>query len=309
MKDNINHPDHYISDNGLETIDVIEAWTKDLEGIDAVCTGNAIKYISRWNKKNGVEDLKKAKWYIERLIAHKETEETIKPIYDDMLAKARLFAPYDVEQFKKDQDAIRVCIKDILDEHKKQTGEGDIFSTVKHTVPTTKTINILRHPERSHMMELDEKKKIASILGKWARGKVVLIFRDADSESGELEWYHFLSMLQIFGYSPSYFIWGGDYYGSALAFNPFLDIKKLGYEFGVIISETPGDTPDVPYVMNIIKPKRNWLSNMSVSIKNSDSTTTEVPAYLMTHYDIMTTQKYTKKTLWFEVSEIKEEET
>lgn len=65
--DNINHPAHYQA-NGIETIDVIEAWTKDLDGIVAVCTANVIKYISRWNKKNGVEDLKKAQWYLNKLI-------------------------------------------------------------------------------------------------------------------------------------------------------------------------------------------------------------------------------------------------
>ena len=65
--DNVNHPQHYQA-NGLETIDVIEAWTKDLDGIVAVCTANVIKYISRWNKKNGIEDLKKAQWYLNKLI-------------------------------------------------------------------------------------------------------------------------------------------------------------------------------------------------------------------------------------------------
>ena len=65
--DNVNHPQHYQA-NGIETIDVIEAWTKDLDGIVAVCAANVIKYISRWNKKNGVEDLEKAKWYLNKLI-------------------------------------------------------------------------------------------------------------------------------------------------------------------------------------------------------------------------------------------------
>ena len=66
--DVVNHPQHYISENGLETIDVIEAFTADLKGIEAVCTANIIKYICRWKHKNGLEDLKKAHWYLERLI-------------------------------------------------------------------------------------------------------------------------------------------------------------------------------------------------------------------------------------------------
>ena len=68
MADNVNHPAHYQSRNGLETIDIIEACVEDLTGMEAVCTGNIIKYISRWKKKNGLEDLRKAKWYLNRLI-------------------------------------------------------------------------------------------------------------------------------------------------------------------------------------------------------------------------------------------------
>lgn len=73
--DMVNNPQHYQSENGLEVIDVIEAFTAELKGIDAVCTANAIKYICRWNKKNGIEDLKKAEWYLQRLIRHRELEE------------------------------------------------------------------------------------------------------------------------------------------------------------------------------------------------------------------------------------------
>lgn len=69
--DIINSPSHYLNDKfEFETIDVIEAYTDGLEGIEAVCTGNALKYICRWHKKNGVEDLRKAAWYIDRLINH-----------------------------------------------------------------------------------------------------------------------------------------------------------------------------------------------------------------------------------------------
>lgn len=66
--DLVNHPDHYQSETGLETIDVIEAFTFDLKGIEAVCTANVIKYICRWKKKDGLRDLKKAQWYLNRLI-------------------------------------------------------------------------------------------------------------------------------------------------------------------------------------------------------------------------------------------------
>ena len=67
-EDMVNHPEHYKTESGLETIDVIKAFTEDLNGIEAVCTANVIKYICRWKKKNGIEDLKKAEWYLKYLI-------------------------------------------------------------------------------------------------------------------------------------------------------------------------------------------------------------------------------------------------
>lgn len=70
--DNVNHPSHYISKGGIETIDVIDAWTEGLDGIVAVDTANVIKYVSRWRKKNGIEDLKKARWYLNHLISEME---------------------------------------------------------------------------------------------------------------------------------------------------------------------------------------------------------------------------------------------
>ena len=63
-KDNIN-PDHYKSETSLECIEAMEI----IFGRDAVidfCVCNAWKYIWRWKNKNGTEDLKKAKWYLQR---------------------------------------------------------------------------------------------------------------------------------------------------------------------------------------------------------------------------------------------------
>lgn len=72
--DMVNHPSHYQTNSGLEVIDIINAATEDLVGIEAVCVGNTIKYLCRWKKKNGLEDLKKARWYLDRLITNKEKE-------------------------------------------------------------------------------------------------------------------------------------------------------------------------------------------------------------------------------------------
>ena len=67
----INHPNHY-TQGKYEVIDIIENATKDLKGIQAVCVGNVLKYILRFQYKNGVEDIKKAKWYLDKLIAEVE---------------------------------------------------------------------------------------------------------------------------------------------------------------------------------------------------------------------------------------------
>ena len=70
--DMVNHPKHYKAKNGMEVIDVIEAFTVNLSGYEATHTGNVIKYICRWKEKNGLEDLKKAQWYLNRLIENIE---------------------------------------------------------------------------------------------------------------------------------------------------------------------------------------------------------------------------------------------
>ena len=70
----VSHPAHYCQ-GGVECIDALEAATTGLQGIEAVCTANAIKYLWRHQHKNGVQDLRKAIWYIERLIQHYEMQE------------------------------------------------------------------------------------------------------------------------------------------------------------------------------------------------------------------------------------------
>ena len=73
MSENVNHPSHY-TQGGIECIDAIKAAVIGLVGVEAVCTGNIIKYLWRWKFKNGLEDLKKARWYLDRLI--KEVSES-----------------------------------------------------------------------------------------------------------------------------------------------------------------------------------------------------------------------------------------
>ena len=66
----VSHPSHYQSKYGIEVIDVIEAFTEGLTGIEATDTGNIIKYACRWKCKNGIQDLEKILWYTQHLITH-----------------------------------------------------------------------------------------------------------------------------------------------------------------------------------------------------------------------------------------------
>lgn len=70
--DNIVSPYHYVSDSGMEVFEVQEAFIHELKGMAASYWCNVVKYILRFQNKNGVEDLKKAKYYLEKLIDEEE---------------------------------------------------------------------------------------------------------------------------------------------------------------------------------------------------------------------------------------------
>lgn len=91
----VSHPNHYQSENGIEVIDVIDAFVEDPE---SVYVGNVLKYVCRYKKKNGLQDLRKAAWYLDRLIKHLEenskvikSAEPVDTIRDD---KGRLLDKY-----------------------------------------------------------------------------------------------------------------------------------------------------------------------------------------------------------------------
>lgn len=74
MNDPVNSPIHYNMGN-TETIDVIRDQLGD-KGFAAYCQGNITKYLSRFRYKNGAEDLRKARWYLDKLISvNEEIEE------------------------------------------------------------------------------------------------------------------------------------------------------------------------------------------------------------------------------------------
>ena len=69
----VNHPPHY-NKYGIECIDALRASTG--EGFEYYLQGNVMKYLWRYRYKNGVEDLKKANWYLELMIAEKQNNES-----------------------------------------------------------------------------------------------------------------------------------------------------------------------------------------------------------------------------------------
>lgn len=72
MSDIINHPEHYTR-GSVECIDAIEAAIASApDPVAGYLTGQIIKYVWRWPHKGGVEDLRKARWYLDRLIQRQE---------------------------------------------------------------------------------------------------------------------------------------------------------------------------------------------------------------------------------------------
>lgn len=63
----INNPGHY-NQGEIECIDAIGSATIYKSGLEAVCVANVIKYLWRYEQKGGLKDIRKAKWYLEKLI-------------------------------------------------------------------------------------------------------------------------------------------------------------------------------------------------------------------------------------------------
>ena len=88
MGDNVNHPNHYQNIAGVEAIDILNDVVKDLPGKQAAMLWNTLKYLLRFQKKNGLEDLKKAQNYLDYLINDIEAVKEDKSMLD--WAKNRL---------------------------------------------------------------------------------------------------------------------------------------------------------------------------------------------------------------------------
>ena len=71
--DMVCHPTHY-NQGKVECIDAMAAATVNKRGIEAVCVSNVIKYLFRYETKNGLEDVKKAQFYLNRLVDELEAK-------------------------------------------------------------------------------------------------------------------------------------------------------------------------------------------------------------------------------------------
>ena len=82
MSDQVNHPSHY-ADKNIEVIDYIRD-TLETHEFTGYCEGNVLKYVSRWRKKGGVEDLKKAQVYLGWMIESAEKEDVYEGCLSEM---------------------------------------------------------------------------------------------------------------------------------------------------------------------------------------------------------------------------------
>lgn len=100
MHDPVNSPAHY-ADNfgGIQCIDAIET-SMSTEEFKGFLKGNVQKYVWRYSQKNGAEDLKKAKWYLERLIKLREFEEAMAKATEETTREA-LGVNYDPDDYLK----------------------------------------------------------------------------------------------------------------------------------------------------------------------------------------------------------------
>ena len=100
MHDPVTNPAHY-ADNfgGIQCIDAIET-SMSTEEFKGFLKGNVQKYVWRYSQKNGAEDLKKAKWYLERLISLREYEEAMAKATEET-TKEVLGVNYDPDDYLK----------------------------------------------------------------------------------------------------------------------------------------------------------------------------------------------------------------
>lgn len=110
MKDNIN-PSHY-KNGKVEAIDAIESATVNKKGIEAVCVANVIKYLWRYEDKNGIEDIKKAQWYINKLILIQN--ENIRKNHQPNKGSAHVSERSEQDQKRRQESALQEFLREFI---------------------------------------------------------------------------------------------------------------------------------------------------------------------------------------------------
>lgn len=127
--DSVSHPSHYQSKSGLEVIDVIRAFTEDLTGVESYYTGNILKYMCRWKKKNGLEDLKKAHQYLDWLIVFEDPDMSEKDRKSEL---NRIYGVGIFDDFKNFWDSLpddaKEYARNLANEEKKEPPKNGRYS-------------------------------------------------------------------------------------------------------------------------------------------------------------------------------------
>ena len=134
MSNNIQHPDHYNTDS-FECIDVMEE-VFGIEAVQTFCKLNAFKYLWRSDKKNGIEDIDKAAWYLNRLQSLEAAYEDDPDIDDDDDddTEADTIGESLVEMFGNIGEALRKAIASVseMDDPKSEVHKRfEIFKELK----------------------------------------------------------------------------------------------------------------------------------------------------------------------------------
>lgn len=109
MADAIN-PSHY-KQGKVECIDALESATVHKTGLEAVCTANVIKYLWRYEAKNGLEDVRKAQWYINKLIDYLEHKDEIDKMIAELAEDVKIYnAPQDITGTLKADNNNNICL-------------------------------------------------------------------------------------------------------------------------------------------------------------------------------------------------------
>lgn len=106
MSDNIN-PDHYKNSTSLECIEAMQI-AFGREHVFHFCICNTWKYIWRWKNKNGVEDLKKAQWYVNRAKEIINDPETSPMLHSESLLEMTLYIERELKGVSADDSKCNI---------------------------------------------------------------------------------------------------------------------------------------------------------------------------------------------------------